>query len=96
MLTEETLLPYATAVERVTGQRPNPSTLHRWRIRGVKGVKCETILAGGRRMSSIPAVHRFFAGITAAADGTSPAPRTNRQREAAIARAEAELEKAGV
>jgi hypothetical protein len=48
-------------------------------------------------MSNVPAVKRFFEAVTAASDGVNaPAVRTNRQREAAISRAEAELAKAGI
>lgn len=98
MLTDEPLLPALTAVERVTGQRPHPTTLNRWFRHGTKGVKLETLLCGGRRLSSVPAVKRFLEAVTAASDGspTLSAPRTNRQREAAIRKAEAELAKAGV
>ena len=97
MLTDEPLLPALAAIERVTGQRPHPTTLHRWFRHGTHGVKLETLLCGGRRMSSVLAVKRFFEAVTAASDGVAaPASRTNRQRESAIAKAEAELAKAGI
>ncbi len=51
------------------GNRVHPSTIHRWRLRGARGVKLETILAGGTRYTSAEALNRFFAGATAAADG---------------------------
>ncbi|MEQ8211044.1 MAG: DUF1580 domain-containing protein [Lacipirellulaceae bacterium] len=95
ILPDETLLPLGAAVEKATGDRPHPSTLHRWRLRGVSGVKLPTVKVGGRRKTSIEAVRRFIEATTAAADGGSlPKPRTNRQREAAIAAAERELEAA--
>ena len=97
MLTGESLLPVAAAVERVTGQRPHPTTLHRWRLRGVRGIKLETVLCGNRRMSSEPAVERFIIACTRAADGGErESSRTPRRRDAAVQRAEAELAKAGI
>ncbi|QDT74837.1 DUF1580 domain-containing protein [Lacipirellula limnantheis] len=69
----------------------------RWSNRGVKGVVLETFSIGGRRYTTQEAFQRFVERSTAAATGvTAPGPRTNRQREAAIRKAEAELAKAGV
>ena len=69
----------------------NPSTVWRWSLRGVRGVKLETFSVGARRFTTIEAFGRFVDGTTAVAQGEQPQARTNRQREAAIARAEAEL-----
>ncbi|BBO32908.1 hypothetical protein PLANPX_2520 [Lacipirellula parvula] len=72
-------------------------TLHRWFRCNSHGVKLKTLVCGGRHMSSVPAVKRFFEVATAASDGVTERPvRTNRQREAAIAKAERELNKAGI
>lgn len=76
--------------------RPNLSTVWRWRNRGVRGVKLETVLLGGRRMTSREALSRFFAATTAAADGIQVKPQTNRQRAASISEAKSELEAAGI
>ena len=87
----ESLIPFQKASEHVAG-KPHISTLHRWRLRGVRGVKLETVLIGGRRFTSDEALSRFFARTTAAADGRvpdKPQSRTHRKRE--IADAEAEL-----
>ena len=51
------------------GNRVHPSTVHRWRLRGTRGVRLETILAGGTRYTSVEALNRFFAATTVAADG---------------------------
>ncbi|MBX3437201.1 MAG: DUF1580 domain-containing protein [Planctomycetaceae bacterium] len=48
---------------------PNISTLHRWRLHGVRGHKLETVLVGGRRFTSDEALERFIARTTAAGDG---------------------------
>ena len=76
-----------TAATKLLPGRPNVATLWRWRTAGVRGVKLETILCGGRRMTSREALTRFFAATTAAADGalgpsgnTSPARAGDRPR----------------
>lgn len=76
----------------------NVSTPWRWCLRGCKGVRLESFLVGGRRFTTREAFARFVAATTAAASGAPVAPqaRTNRQRDAAIRRAEAELARAGV
>ena len=68
----------------------------RWRLRGIRGVKLETIKIGGRRFTSAEALARFIEQSTAAADGLPLPTRTNRQREAAIRRAERELDGLGI
>jgi Protein of unknown function (DUF1580) len=80
------------------GRRPGFSTWWRWSTKGIHGVKLETLLVGGRRCTSADAVARFFERTTAAASGESaqPAARTNRQRQAAIKKAEAECAAAGI
>jgi hypothetical protein len=76
--------------------RPNITTIWRWRNRGVRGVKLETFLQGGRRMTSREALSRFFAATTAAADGEPIRSETPRQRERAIERAEKRAAELGV
>jgi uncharacterized protein DUF1580 len=86
---EETRLSLSAAASRIG---VHVGTLHRWRLRGVRGVRLETIVIGGLRYTSAEALERFVAATTAAADGTpAPAIRTSRQRETAIAAAEREL-----
>ena len=67
-ISRESLLTLNQAAEYLPG-RPNVSTLHRWRLHGIRGVKLETCLIGGRRYTSREAVERFVAATTAAADG---------------------------
>ena len=95
----EQLLTFAQAAKVLPSDSGKPialSTLHRWRMRGIKGVKLETVLVGGRRYTSLPAIERFSAATTAAADGTATPLRTPRQRAAAQRRAESELDAAGI
>jgi len=79
-------------------ERVNTSTAWRWAQRGVKGIKLETFKIGGRRYTTNEAFIRFVEGTTAAANGEQPAQqaRTNRQRELAVDRAEAELAHDGI
>jgi len=74
-------------------------TIWRWRQKGVRGVRLETFMVGGRRYTTHEAYRRFVAATTLAADGGQPpstSARTSRQRQAAIARAEAELDAPGI
>jgi hypothetical protein len=42
------------------------STLHRWRLRGVRGIKLKTVMIGGRRFVAKSALEEFIAATTAA------------------------------
>lgn len=95
----ETLLPLSDAVKLATGQSPHLSSLHRWRLRGISGVRLETTCVGGRRMTSVGAVRRFCDAIAVAKDGQASVqshPETNRQAEARASRTDAGLSKHGV
>jgi hypothetical protein len=72
------------------------STVWRWQLRGVRGVRLETILLGGTRYTSHEALERFTTACTAAADGRVPAARTTTQRQRQIEQAERELAEAGI
>lgn len=78
------------------GNRVHPSTPHRWRLRGSRGVKLETVLAGGTRYTSVEALNRFFAGATAAADGEAYVVESTVPDSKAIRDAEAFLRSEGV
>jgi hypothetical protein len=87
----ESLLSLADAAKALPGH-PHITTLWRWRKCGVRGVRLETVLVGGRRYTSREAVERFVAATTAVADGEPLPIRTCKQRQWAIERAERELE----
>jgi hypothetical protein len=42
-----------------TGKRLHISTIHRWIAVGVRGVRLESIMVGGVRMTSVEALQRF-------------------------------------
>ena len=50
---------------------PHCSTLIRWALRGVKGIKLETVVVGGRRFTSVEAIRRFIERLSVAR-GASP------------------------
>lgn len=95
-LTTETPITLAKAAQTLPGGAVHVSTIHRWRMKGVRGVRLETFLRGGIRYTTDEAIERFFAATTAAADGDATPVRTSRQRERDISQAEAELEAAGI
>jgi len=95
-LRAETAKTLATAARTVTGGPVHVSTIHRWRLKGVRGVRLETFLRGGIRYTTDEAIERFFAATTAAADSDAPASLTSRQREREISRAEREATEAGI
>lgn len=87
-----------TLAELARMEGVNVCTVWRWAKRGAKGCVLETFSIGAKRFTTRQAFARFAAGCTAAAQGvpSSPTIRTNREREAAIRKAEAELARAGV
>lgn len=91
----ERLISFTDAAKLIPG-RPNVATLWRWRTAGIRGVILESVLFGGRRMTSREAITRFVAATTAAADGEQSKSQTNRQRAASVRAAQSELEAAGI
>jgi len=92
----ETLVPINAAPMHVP-TRPHVATVWRWIQRGVRGVKLDTVLIGGKRYTSTEAIARFIGGTTAASDPTptSTTPSRSKAREAEIERAEREFETVG-
>ena len=95
-LTTETPKTLAKAARTLPGGAVHVSTIHRWRMKGCRGVRLETFLRGGVRHTTREAIERFFAATTAAADGDTPPARTPRQRQRAIEQAERACEQAGI
>jgi hypothetical protein len=58
-LLDESLVSLSEATHYVPG-RPHVSTVWRWTTRGLRGVKLETIHAGGKRFTSLEAIRRFL------------------------------------
>ena len=75
----EHLIPLAEAARTLPGGCVHVSTVHRWWLKGCRGVKLETILRGGVRYTSTEAIERFVAATTAAADCTTPVVPTGKK-----------------
>lgn len=91
-LSLETPITLAEAARTLPGGAVHVSTIHRWRMKGCRGVRLETFLRGGIRHTTSEAIERFFAATTAAADGEAPPLLTPSQREQEISRAEREFD----
>jgi hypothetical protein len=76
----ESLVTFTEATKLLPG-RPNLATLWRWRTAGVRGIKLESVLVGGKRYTSREALQRFVERTTAVADGQPIPSRTSRQAE---------------
>ena len=88
-LIDETLVPVGQAAKHVPG-RPHIASIYRWMQRPTNPL--ETILVGGRRFTSVQAIHRFIESCNPSPN--RPTPTASRARE--IAAAEAELAKVGI
>lgn len=89
-ISTETLLTFQEAAKRLPGN-PHLSSLHRWRLHGVKGIRLESVKVGGKRFTSVEALHRFTEQTTAAADCRPVPPRSLRQRDRSIEQAMREV-----
>ncbi|GAB5402834.1 MAG: hypothetical protein Aurels2KO_10650 [Aureliella sp.] len=72
-------MPIAEAFVRVTGTRPHPSTCWRWYRRGIKGIKLDTWIVCGKRMTTTEAARRFVEETTAATDAALDAQMPEQQ-----------------
>lgn len=57
------------------GQPTTIGTVRRWARRGLRGVKLDTTMAGGRRCTSREELQRFFAALTQAREPDGAQPR---------------------
>ena len=85
---------------RRRGRKPSFSTVWRWALYGLGGVRLETLKCGGTLVTSREAVQRFFEQLSALDSCSQPdqqrARRTPAQRQRAVERAERELAKRGI
>jgi Protein of unknown function (DUF1580) len=76
------------------GARLHVATLHRWRAKGLRGVRLESVRLGGGWYTSVQALERFFERLSAPAPHeTSVAPPQEAARAAVI---EQDLDKVGI
>jgi Protein of unknown function (DUF1580) len=91
-LEHESLLTLAEASALLPG-RPSLCAIWRWRTKGVRGRRLETVIIGGKPYTSREALARF----AEQQGGTdTPTVRTPARRAKAIDAAERELQRAGV
>lgn len=64
-----TLVEAAGWLERRFGRRPNVTTIWRWAIKGIRGVRLRTISLGRYRYTSERALEQFIAEISGALPG---------------------------
>ncbi len=88
-------LPLVEAVHEVHGRRPHLSTVLRWcQSRNRYGIKLESWLQGGRRVTSVEAVRRYDERNTLASDADHGIPTaTTAQRSRAHSQAVRELDR---
>jgi hypothetical protein len=75
---------------KVLAHTPHASTLHRWAMHGVKGVRLKTVKIGGRRFTSRVEIERFIANLSKdepEAPSTSPADQLRKASAAERAKA---------
>jgi Protein of unknown function (DUF1580) len=91
-ITTEKLVRLADA-SKIFPDRPAITTLWRWRTKGARGRRLESVVIGGKVYTSVEAIARFAeqqGGIDA------PSIRSPAKREKEIARADAVLAAAGI
>lgn len=93
----ENAMPLVEAVHKATGMRPHLSTVLRWcQRRNRFGNRMQSWIIGGRRVTSIEAVHRYNEANTTASDlrdGIIPPAATTAQRSKAHSKAMSELDR---
>jgi hypothetical protein len=83
-------------VSRAVPGRPALSTIWRWRLKGVRNVRLETVVVGGRVYSSRQAVERFIAATTAVSSRQPGDASSSRERLKARHAAEDFLDSVGI
>jgi len=76
--------------------RPSYATFWRWWRRGVRGVKLETLLIGGKRYTTAEAMQRFVAALSAPDSSRCPLRSTPVRRDRSQISIEAKLRGEGV
>lgn len=97
-LTSERVMTLAQATKhlprRRRGKKPHASTIYRWAMNGVHGVRLEVIRVGGSLCTSLEALQRFCERCTDPSN--RPPSSTSKSREREIKKAERELDAAGI
>ena len=97
----------AKLLPRVNGKKPAICTLWRWCRKGLRGVFLEYVRVGRKICTTSQAMHRFFTDLADIDEQVEPdryvkptslnrTPITSRQRQRALAKADAILQEAGI
>ncbi|WP_182870877.1 DUF1580 domain-containing protein [Rhodopirellula sp. JC639] len=81
---------------RTGGRKRHRSTLYRWMTRGVRGIRLESALFGGERVTSIEALSRFFERLNGSDESNVNLPKRISQNGLDSSRADAELAAEGM
>ena len=76
-----TLAEATSFIPGIGGKTVHYQTVHRWAIKGLRGVKLETVVLGGRRCTSVEAIQRFAERITMSRDRQIAPPASTRKRK---------------
>ena len=79
-------------VPRLLPGNPHISTIHRWRTRGVRGVRLSSVRLGGRRLVPREALVEFIKSITSVVDGGKVTTGDHASRRRTIEAAETEVD----
>ena len=79
---------------RPNGKRLHISSVYRWTLRGVKGVRLETVKIGGTAYTSREAIQRFSERLTGADAAQQPVNPVSRARQRQLEQANAAVTKA--
>jgi len=85
------LLQLSVAAREWPGGGVHVSTLHRYRLQGVRGIRLECVRVGGRWCTSCQAIDRFIAGL----NSDSSEPMSAKTVLAGLTAAEKELDRDG-
>ena len=97
----------AKLLPKVNGKKPAICTLWRWCRKGLRGVFLEYVRVGRKICTTSQAMHRFFTDLADIDEQVEPdryvkptslnrTPITSRQRQRALAKADAILQEAGI
>ena len=78
------------------GRHTHISTVYRWANSGIRGVRLETMVVGGRRYTSEEAIARFIDILSASATDACPTLRSPASRQRGYDQAGKELDREGL
>lgn len=79
---------------RPNGKRLHISAVYRWTLRGIKGIRLETVKVGGSTYTSREALQRFSERLTGVAPAETPVNPVSRGRQRQLEQANAAVARA--